>query len=128
MARWKSPLAAGMAISVVTLPPPPDCPNTVTLAGLPPKAAMFSFTHVSAATMSSMPALLARLHFSPAPSPARCRKPNRFNRWFTDTTTTSSLRARLVPSYSSQLPEPPEKPPPCSHTITGRLPAPSPGV
>ena len=76
--------------------------------------------------MSCMPTLLAFAHFSP-PRSARWRNPNRFRRCVTDTTTTSSLRARLVPSYSSQLPEPPEKPPPCNHTITGRLPLPSAG-
>ena len=121
-------MADGIAISVVTLPPPPDWPNMVTLPGLPPNAAMLSLIQPSAATMSCMPTLLELAHFSPAPRSARCRKPNRFRRWFTDTTTTSSLRARFVPSYSSQLPEPPENPPPCSHTITGRLPVPRPGV
>ena len=57
MARWKSPLAAGMPKSVLTLLPPPDCPNTVTLFGSPPKFEMLSRIHSSAATMSSMPAL-----------------------------------------------------------------------
>jgi hypothetical protein len=47
-ALWKSPLAAGMAISVVTLPPPPDCPKIVTLPASPPNSAMLSRTHSSA--------------------------------------------------------------------------------
>ena len=34
IARWNRPFAAGIAISVVTLLPPPDWPNTVTLAGI----------------------------------------------------------------------------------------------
>src|SRR5260370_38205991 len=37
------------------------------------------------------------------------------------TTTTLLLWARLTPLYSASEPEPVENPPPCSHTITGRL-------
>jgi len=55
IARWNSPCAAGIAISVLILAPPPDSPNTVTLPGSPPKAAMFSRTHWSAAIRSSWP-------------------------------------------------------------------------
>jgi hypothetical protein len=36
MARWKSPLADGIAISVLTFPAPPDWPKMVTLFGSPP--------------------------------------------------------------------------------------------
>ena len=32
----------GIAMSVLTLPPPPDSPNTVTLPGSPPNSAMLS--------------------------------------------------------------------------------------
>ena len=45
------------------------------------------------------------------------------------TTTTSPVRARLVPSTTGREADPVEKPPPCSHTMTGRLrPSPSAGV
>ena len=37
MARWNSPVAAGMDSSDSTLPPPADSPNTVTRSGSPPK-------------------------------------------------------------------------------------------
>src|SRR5260370_33538898 len=37
------------------------------------------------------------------------------------TTTTLLLWARLTPLYIASEPEPVENPPPCSHTITGRL-------
>ena len=36
-----------------------------------------------------------------------------------DTTTTSPLRLNASPSYPSSLAVPVEKPPPCSHTMTG---------
>ena len=42
-------------MSVLTFPPPPDCPNTVTLPGSPPKLEMLSRTHSNTATISSMP-------------------------------------------------------------------------
>ena len=41
-ARWNRPLAAGMAIRVATLPPPPLWPKIVTRPGSPPKASMLS--------------------------------------------------------------------------------------
>ncbi len=57
MTRWKSPRAAGMAISVAHFAPPPDCPKIVTFPGLPPNSAALSRTHSSASTRSSIPAL-----------------------------------------------------------------------
>ena len=54
-ALWKSPFADGIAINVVTLPPPPDWPKIVTLPESPPKPAMLSRTHSSDATRSSTP-------------------------------------------------------------------------
>ena len=56
-ALWNSPRAAGIAIRVAILAPPPDWPNTVTLPGSPPKRAMLARTHCSASTRSSWPAL-----------------------------------------------------------------------
>jgi len=70
IARLNSPCAAGMAISELTLPPPPDWPKMVTLPESPPKAPALSRTHSSAATISSMPTLLAFAYFSP-PIPAK---------------------------------------------------------
>ena len=55
MAFWKRPFAEGVASSVDTFPPPPDCPNMVTFDGSPPKFSIFSFTQRSAATKSSKP-------------------------------------------------------------------------
>ena len=55
-ARWIKPRAAGVASSVLTYDPPPDCPKIITLPGSPPKFAMLSRTHSSAATRSSTPA------------------------------------------------------------------------
>jgi hypothetical protein len=46
----KSPFADGVAMSVPTLIPPADSPKIVTLDGSPPKFAMLSRTHSSAAT------------------------------------------------------------------------------
>ena len=57
IARWNSPFAAGIALSIAVFPPPPDCPKIVTLPGLPPNCAMLSRTHSSASTRSSMPRL-----------------------------------------------------------------------
>jgi hypothetical protein len=45
----------GDAIRNVVLLDPADCPKMVTLPGSPPKAAMFCFTHCSAAIWSSRP-------------------------------------------------------------------------
>ncbi|KAG0735069.1 hypothetical protein G6F24_018809 [Rhizopus arrhizus] len=56
-ARWNRPRAAGIAISVAILAPPPDWPNTVMLPASPPKGAACSRTHCSACTRSSWPAL-----------------------------------------------------------------------
>ncbi len=49
MARWNRPWAEGTVSSVVTEIAPADSPKTVTESGSPPKAAMFSRTHRSAA-------------------------------------------------------------------------------
>ena len=38
IAWWNSPLAAGIASSALTFPPPPDWPKIVTLPGSPPNA------------------------------------------------------------------------------------------
>ncbi len=84
MARWNNPFAEGIASSVLTFPPPPDWPKIVTLFGSPPKFAMLSRTHSSAATASSIPALLACANFSP-PRSARYRNPKELRRWFTVT-------------------------------------------
>ena len=52
-ALWNRPLAEGIAESTHTFAPPPDWPMIVTFPGSPPKLAMLSRTHSSAATMSS---------------------------------------------------------------------------
>jgi hypothetical protein len=49
-ARWNSPAAAGAASSVQVLRPPADSPNTITLAGSPPNAAMLAWTQRSASS------------------------------------------------------------------------------
>ena len=59
MAAANSPAADGVAISVVTALPPADSPKTVTRPGSPPKAAMLSRTHSSAAIWSRSPRLLS---------------------------------------------------------------------
>ncbi len=55
-----------MAIRAVTFPPPPDWPKIVTFAWSPPKLAMLSRTHSSAAMMSSKPTFPDAAHFSAA--------------------------------------------------------------
>ncbi len=97
IARWNRPSAAGIPISVLTLPAPPDCPKIVTLLGSPPKRSMLSRTQRSAWTMSSMPTLLASAKRSSSKC-VRCRKPKELSRCVTGTTTTSWLRASLAPS------------------------------
>ena len=62
---WNRPSAAGVCISVQTFMPPPDWPNSVTLSGSPPKPAMLSWIHCSAATISALPALPEFAYFSP---------------------------------------------------------------
>jgi hypothetical protein len=49
MARRNKPLARGIVRSVAALMAPADSPKIVTLVGLPPIAAMFPCTHLSAA-------------------------------------------------------------------------------
>ena len=71
-ALWNSPRAAGIAIRVAILAPPPDWPNTVTLPGSPPKRPMLSRTHCSANTRSSWPAL-PEANSSGPPIWPRCR-------------------------------------------------------
>jgi len=44
-----SPLVSGDVTSICTETPPADSPTMVTLAGSPPNAAIFRFTHFSAA-------------------------------------------------------------------------------
>ena len=68
MARRKRPSARGTARSVPTLIAPADSPKIVTLSGSPPKAAMLSRTHSSAAIWSRRPRFAS-------PS-ARNRKPS----------------------------------------------------
>jgi hypothetical protein len=79
IARWKSPFAPGIDISVATFRPPPDWPKIVTRLGSPPKPPMLSRTHSSAATMSSKPTLLEAAKSDPIASP-RYVYPNTFNR------------------------------------------------
>ena len=97
IARWKRPLASGIASSVETLRPPPDSPNTVTRPGSPPNASMLSRTHARAATMSSMPAQPDAANSPPASS-ARYADPKMLRRWLMVTTTTSLRLHRLTPS------------------------------
>ncbi len=52
IALANSPLARGEVSSMCTEPPPADSPNTVTLAGSPPKAEMLRRTHFRAAIWS----------------------------------------------------------------------------
>ncbi|MCY1237813.1 hypothetical protein D9M72_505240 [compost metagenome] len=88
---------------------PADWPNTVTLAGSPPKAAMLSRTHSRAATWSRRPMLAC-------PSP-RSRNPSAPTRQLITTQTTPSL-AKFVPLYAAV--EPISNAPPWIQTITGR--------
>jgi hypothetical protein len=76
--------------------PPPDSPKIVTFDGSPPNGPMLSRTHSSAATMSSIPTLPELANSSASADTSR--KPSTPSRWFTPTTTTSLLRARLVKS------------------------------
>ena len=75
IAFWNSPRALGRPSSVPTLMPPADSPKMVTFSGSPPKAAMFSRTHSSAATWSSMPSLPVD-GMRPPVSSRRRRKPS----------------------------------------------------
>ena len=75
----EQPAAAGIAISVAHLAPPPDWPKMVTFRGSPPKPAALSRTHLSASTRSSMPALPESAYRGRRMS-ARYRKPNAFRR------------------------------------------------
>ena len=129
MARWNSPLAPGIAISVGDL---------AATARLPEDRDQIRDRRRS-----------DRCCRAPTAAPRRCRagrrrprartrsraprrayvKPKTLRRWLMVTTTTSPVRARLVPSSDRPEPDPVEKPPPCSHTMTGRLrPSPSAGV
>ncbi|MNR10011.1 hypothetical protein D3C85_1262390 [compost metagenome] len=56
-ARWNRPFAAGVAIRVAILAPPPDCPKTMTRSGAPPKAAILSRTQRRARIRSNWPTL-----------------------------------------------------------------------
>ena len=55
IAFWKSPRARGVAIWTLTEYEPADSPKIVTFEGSPPKAAMFRWTHRSAAVWSMIP-------------------------------------------------------------------------
>ena len=65
IARWNNPAARGIASSVLTLPPPPDSPNIVTLPGSPPNAGDIVAhpfqrgDHVQRAGIARMPESLA---------------------------------------------------------------------
>ena len=72
-ALWKSPRARGIVRRQAMFTEPADSPKTVTLCGSPPKAAISSRTHSSAATTSSMPSL--PVLSSPPPSSLPRRKP-----------------------------------------------------
>ena len=71
IARWKRPLALGMAISAAMQPAPDDSPKTVTRPGSPPKAAMLSWTQRSAATWSRSPRFAGAPGKFPKPSALR---------------------------------------------------------
>ncbi|SKU06055.1 Uncharacterised protein [Mycobacteroides abscessus subsp. abscessus] len=89
----------------------------MTWSGSPPKAAMLSRTHVSAAIWSRS----ARLSSKPSPSALSSRPPNAPRRYVTLTTTTLPLAASRAPLYNSSCPAPNTNAPPGIHTITGRL-------
>ncbi len=55
IAPWKSPLATGDALNMLTAIPPADSPKIVTRAGSPPNAAMLREIHRRPAIMSSRP-------------------------------------------------------------------------
>jgi hypothetical protein len=74
-----NPFAAGIPISVVTFPPPPDCPKIVTLPGSPPNAATLSRTHSSDCTRSSIPTL-PELAYRSSPNDERSRNPSTLRR------------------------------------------------
>ena len=92
IARWNRPLRGGHAEQRRHLIAPADSPKIVTLPGSPPKAAMLSRTHSSAATWSSMPELPTRA----AAGRRRSRVSQEAERAeaVVDVTTTTSPRAR----------------------------------
>ncbi len=71
MARWNRPCALSIASSAAITPAPADSPNTVTLPGSPPNAAMFSLTQARAAAASSSPRLAGAPSIWPKPSMPR---------------------------------------------------------
>ena len=72
MSPRNNPAAAGTPGSAAQAPPPADWPATVTLAGSPPNAAMFSCTHSKARIQSSTPRLTGASGISRKPgAPSR---------------------------------------------------------
>ena len=80
MTFWKYWFASFMTGRMETEPPPALCPKMVTLPGSPPKAAMFSCTHLSAIAWSSRPLQGAVLKFSPPGTDEKSMKPYMFRR------------------------------------------------
>ena len=66
IALWKRPCADGMPSRIEIFMPPPDSPKSVTLPGSPPKRAMLSRIHSSAATRSRMPTMPETVYSSGA--------------------------------------------------------------
>ena len=68
-AAFNDPLVKQSAAACIhqrtTFIPPPDWPKMVTLSGSPPKASIFSWIQIRAATRSSFPAFAEFLYFSP---------------------------------------------------------------
>ena len=76
IALWNSPLATGEPASLPTIAAPADSPKIVTLFGSPPNAAMFAFTHFSAAMASASAWLPDALRPDSFVSSGCAKKPN----------------------------------------------------
>ena len=127
IARWNRPFADGIAVSVVVLPPPPDWPKIVTLLGIAAERRRCCRGPTRARRRCrACRRCWRRANFSP-PQSRQVQIAEDVQPVGHVTTTTSCLRAsRAV--VEDALPEPVRNPPPCSHTMTGRRPAPAPGV
>ena len=122
IARWNRPRGAGIVSRHMMACAPADWPMTVTRAGSPPNAAMCSRTHARAAIMSSRAQL-------PSANAGVVQEAERAEAVVDADRRPHRRRARgCAPSYQSSEPAPLRYAPPCSHTITGRLPASAAGV
>ena len=114
--------------SVPTLMPPADSPKIVTLPGSPPKPAMLSRTHSSAATWSRMPLLPEPANA--APRSAEVEEAEHAQPVVDrDDDDVAVPGEGSVPSYQGTSSRSRRRtPPPWIHTITGRAPSSAAGV